>query len=99
MSAANRDHTSPYKRPNKLANRRRYERPADLRVFSIRQIGESLDQTLAVKAATLETACLRFAEIRWANQPKLKEMVYAKIEGERYLRCIDPEGRVEIMGW
>tara|TARA_R110002095_G_scaffold173190_1_gene150578 strand:+ start:477 stop:773 length:297 start_codon:yes stop_codon:yes gene_type:complete len=98
MSAASRDHTTPFKQKNNKANRRQYEPPNKVRDFTCWEMGDSRDSSVTVQAENIDDACFRYAEFLWDGRTT-KQMIYAKIKNERYIRCIHPDGRIDIMGF
>tara|TARA_R110000772_G_C13158547_1_gene425744 strand:- start:369 stop:671 length:303 start_codon:yes stop_codon:yes gene_type:complete len=100
MSAASRDHTTPFKQKNNKANRRQYEPPADQQAFLMRMMGESRETSVTIHAASLSLACRRFAESRWEMTGRdLKDTIYIKIESYRWIVAVDGQGNQITMGF
>ena len=100
MSNASRDNSSPYaKTPHHHGPVRRVEFAGPLQEFVIRHIGEPNDENSTFKAETLDDACRAYAETKWNLKASMLLPVYCKIKGERYVRCVNSNGKVEVMPW
>ena len=100
VSHSSRDNSSPYaKTPHHHGPVRRVEFAGPMHEFVIREMGDTRDENHTVKAETLDDACRAYAKTKWRIKAAFLLPVYCKVEGERYLRCVDPSGKVEVMPW
>ena len=100
MSAANRDYSSPYavsphqnNGPKKIGTRQ------TLKAWTMRDMGDSRDSNKVVEAQTLAEALKMYASTKWNHKAAFLLPVYVKIEGEAKVRCVHPQGQIEIMNW
>ncbi len=101
MSNASRDTTSPYKRwtPHRKGGPNRAALPAELGTWTLRDMGDTEDSNKTITAINLAEALKIYAAGKWDRKAAFLLPVYVKIVGERYIRCVHPEGNIEIMGW
>lgn len=74
-------------------------RPALLGTWTIRDMGDTADNNKTISAISLTEALKIYAAAKWDRKAAFLLPVYVKIVGERYIRCVHPEGQIEIMGW
>jgi len=101
MSNASRDTTTPYKQwsPHRKGGPNRAAKPAELGTWTLRDMGDTEDDNKTITATSLAEALKIYASAKWDRKAAFLLPVYVKIVGERYIRCVHPEGHIEIMGW
>ena len=101
MSSASRDTTTPYKQwsPHRKGGPARQVTKEELGTWTIRDMGDTADNNKTISAISLSEALRIYAAAKWDRKAAFLLPVYVKIVGERYIRCVHPEGQIEIMGW
>ena len=101
MSSKSRDTTTPYKQwsPHRKGGPARHVTKEQLGTWTIRDMGDTADNNKTISAISLTEALRIYASAKWDRKAAFLFPVYVKIVGERYIRCVHPEGRIEIMGW
>ena len=101
MSSASRDTTTPYKQwsPHRKGGPARQVTKEELGTWTIRDMGDNADNNKTISAISLTEALRIYAAAKWDRKAAFLPLVYVKIVGERYIRCVHPEGRIEIMPW
>ena len=100
MSNASRDTSSPYvKTPHHGGPRRKVEFAGPQKSFVVREMGDSADTNKTIKGEDLDDALRRYARSKWNLKASLILPLYVKIIGERYIRCVEANGKVEVMPW
>jgi hypothetical protein len=101
MSSASKDNTTPYKNwtPHRRGGPARQVTKQELGTWTIRDMGDTADNNKTITASSLAEALLIYAAAKWDRKAAFLLPVYVKIVGERYIRCVHPEGQIEIMGW
>ncbi len=101
MSNASRDTTSPYKQwtPHRKGGPSRQVTKAELGTWTLRDMGDTADSNKTITASSLTEALKIEADAKWVRKAAFLLPIYVKIIGGRYIRCVHPEGQIEIMGW
>ena len=100
MSAANRDYSSPYAvSPHQNNGAKKIATRQTLKAWTMRDMGDSLDSKKVVEAQTLTDALKIYAATKWNHNAAFLLPIYVKIEGESKVRCVHPQGQIEIMNW
>ena len=100
MSNSSRDNRSPYvTTPHQHGPTRKVEFAGPMQDYVIREMGDSTDCNKTVQAENVTQAVRKYARSKWNRKAAFLLPLYVKVEGERYVRCVEPSGRVEVMGW
>ena len=101
MSKASRDTTSPYRNytPHRKGGPAKQVAAAKLSTWTLREMADIEDANKTIQAASMAEALLIYAQSKWNKKAAFLLPIYVKIVGERYIRCVHPEGRIEIMPW
>ena len=100
MSHSSRDNSSPYAAtPHHGGPQRKVQFAGPMQEYVIREMGDSKDSNKIVQAENVTQAVRKYARSKWNRKAAFVLPVYVKVEGERYVRCVEPGGRVEVMGW
>jgi len=100
MSHSSRDNSSPYvATPHHHGPQRKVSFAGPLHEYVIREMGDSTDSNKTVQAENVTQAVRKYARSKWDRKAAFLLDVYVKVEGERYVRCVEPSGRVEVMRW
>jgi len=101
MSEKNKETKSPYRayNPHRKGGPSKRCKPEELHTWTLRDMGDTADNNKTITASSLTEALKIYAAAKWDRKAAFLLPVYVKIVGERYIRCVHPEGRIEIMGW
>ncbi|MDA7492710.1 hypothetical protein N8510_01300 [bacterium] len=100
MSNASRDTSSPYaETPHHGGPQRKVEFAGPQETYVVREMGDCEDANKTIKGETLNDALRRYAKTKWHPKASLCLPIYIKVIGERYIRCVQASGKVEVMPW
>ena len=101
MKSGNRDNSSPYAvSPHRRGGdtKKPPSQPV-LGTWTLREMGDTADNNKTITAISLTEAMKIYAAVKWDRKAAFLLPVYVKVVGERYIRCVHPNGQIEIMGW
>ena len=100
MSNASRDTSSPYaETPHHAGPQRKVEFAGPQQAFVVREMGDSADANKTIEGENLDDALRKYARSKWNLKASLILPLYVKVIGERYVRCVQATGKVEVMRW
>ena len=101
MSNENQETKSPYKAysPHRKGGPAKRSPPKKSHTWQLREMGDTAEANKTITASSLAEALKIYAGEKWDRKAAFLLPVYVKIVGERYIRCVHPEGRIEIMSW
>lgn len=100
MSHNSRDNSSPYvSTPHHAGPQRKVEFVGPQQTFVVREMGDCEDANKTIKGETLNDALRSYAKTKWHPKASLCLPIYIKVIGERYIRCVQASGKVEVMPW
>lgn len=100
MSNASRDYSSPYKNcPHKRGAASAKPTRKKQLTWTMRQMGDSGDANQKIQGSNLAEALRIYADANSCSSKGKREIIYVKILGERFIRCVHPEGQIEMMPW